>query len=287
MHNALQNILKKYPCHALGDYSNALKEIIQQITLLGLWRAKFFEKSAFYGGTALRILYGLNRFSEDLDFSLLKPEPNFDLQYYNEAIIAEMNSFGFQVTIEPKEKVKVSAIQTAVIKANTKLQLMNISAPAEVIEPIHGEQRLKIKMEVDINPPLNFTAESKWVQEPILFSVNTFSLPDLFASKIHAILCRNWKTRVKGRDWFDLIWYVNQKVSLSILHLKSRLVQSEDWSIDERLQLTDVKRLLEQKINNLDIEQAREDVAPFIQDRDSLSLWSRDFFLHVIKNIVE
>lgn len=303
MHNAVQNMLKKYNCVSLDDYSHALKEILQQIALLGLWRAKFFEKSAFYGGTALRILYGLNRFSEDLDFSLFQSEPNFNLQQYNEAIIAEMQSFGFKVSIETKDnsinsvqnnesieniknnKNSKSNIRSVILKAPA-LQLIHIVAPATMVESIHKDQKLKIKMEVDIHPPLSFTTEDKYVLEPIPFSINTFSLPDLFATKIHAILCRSWKFRgVKGRDWFDLVWYVSQKIPLNPTHLKTRLVSSGDWKSDNAFTLNDAKKLLFQKLDSIDIEQARQDVLPFVQDKNCVSIWSKDFFQEIIHNI--
>src|SRR5579872_4522766 len=126
MHAAIKTMLSKYQCHSEQDYVNALKEIFQEISLLGLWRAKFYEKAAFYGGTALRILYGLDRFSEDLDFSLLKPEKNFDLSRYNQAIKDELNSFGFEVTVETKIKNTDSNIESAFIKAETKKQFILI-----------------------------------------------------------------------------------------------------------------------------------------------------------------
>src|SRR5258708_11206041 len=104
MHYAIEQMLKKYNCCSQLDYLNSLKEIFQEIALLGLWRAKFYEKAAFYGGTALRILYGLDRFSEDLDFTLLKNTKNFDLSPYNQAIADELSSFGFKVSVETKIK---------------------------------------------------------------------------------------------------------------------------------------------------------------------------------------
>ncbi len=286
MHNAIEKMLNNYSCGSLTEYTHAVKEILQQIALLGLWRSKFFEKGAFYGGTALRILYGLPRFSEDLDFSLLQPQDDFNLQIYNEAIIAEMESFGFKVSIEAKEKNRPSRIHAATLKADTVLQLINIAAPAKIIEPIHKDQKLKIKMEIDIDPPLRFQIEDKYILQPIPFSVNAFSLPDLFASKIHVALCRTWKTRgVKGRDWFDLTWYVGQKVPVNLLHLKERLIHSHDLERDKPFEAKDMKQLLEQKLANIDIEQARQDVLPFIKDKESLSVWSKNFFHHIIEQI--
>ena len=208
MNDSVQSMLEKYKPRSEQDYTNALKEIIQEIALLGLWRSKFYEHAAFYGGSALRILYQLNRFSEDLDFSLLKPDPEFTLAPYNQSICDELNAFGFTVEVKTKEKQVNTSIESAFIKANTKTQLMMIHAPQSLIQQTHGMHQLKIKMEVDTDPPAGFQTEVKTLLQPIPFSVKTYTLPDLFAGKIHALLCRPWKIRVKGRDWYDFIWYI-------------------------------------------------------------------------------
>jgi predicted nucleotidyltransferase component of viral defense system len=181
MNNVIDTMLKKYNCNSVDDYTNAFKEIIQQVALLGLWRAKFFENAAFYGGTALRIFYGLNRFSEDLDFSLLKPDPRFTLDKYNEALMTELKSFGFETDIQAKTK-KVNSIESVTIKANM-IQLLTILAPANLSKSVHVEQKIKIKMEVDIDPPLLIRTESQILLNPIPFEVKLYQKPDLFATK--------------------------------------------------------------------------------------------------------
>src|SRR5688572_27849459 len=173
MHDAIRTMLEKYKCHSGQDYINALKEIFQEIALLGLWRAKFFEKAAFYGVTALRILYGLDRFSEDLDFSLLTKDLSFSLSEYLSAIQVELQGMGFDVTIEAKNKEQDSAIKSAFIKAGTKKNLLKIKIPFEINNVIHRDELLKIKLEVDINPPGLFKTEAKILLIPIPFSVNT------------------------------------------------------------------------------------------------------------------
>src|SRR3989344_6607710 len=120
MQDAIQKMLKKYDCKNEIEYQNALKEIIQEITLLGLWRAKFFEYAAFYGGTALRILYQLDRFSEDLDFSLLQANQNFSLTPYFSFIKQELQSYGFQIAVESIDKENKSNVDSAFLKADTK-----------------------------------------------------------------------------------------------------------------------------------------------------------------------
>lgn len=284
MSNSLENLLSQYKLNTVSDYTNALKEIIQQIALLGLWRSKFFEKTAFYGGTALRILYGLDRFSEDLDFSLLKPKLDFKLEPYNEAIEAELQSFGFKTQVETKIKNHISNIESSIIKANTVEQLLTIGTPKDFTDKLHGHQKLKIKMEVDLNPPLNFETETQFLLNPMPFSVNTFQKPDLFATKIHAILCRNWQLRVKGRDWYDFIWYVGQNIPVRLIHLQTRLIKTGHWDPNLPLLESDLKRLMLTQLHQIDIIKAKEDVLPFIDDKTRLNLWSEEFFEALISN---
>lgn len=285
MNDSVQSMLEKYKPRSEQDFINALKEIIQEIALLGLWRSKFYEHAAFYGGSALRILYQLNRFSEDLDFSLLKPDPNFTLEPYIQAICDELNAFGFIAEVKTKEKQVNTSIESAFIKANTKTQLMMIQAPQALIQQTHGMHQLKIKMEVDTDPPPGFHTEVKTLLQPIPFSVKTYVRPDLFAGKIHALLCRPWKMRVKGRDWYDFIWYITHKTPLNINHLRQRLIQTHAWDEDQPLTASDLIRLLDDKILKTDFIQAKSDIAPFIQDTEALTLWSTDFFAALVTQL--
>lgn len=273
------SMLEKYQCKTQADYERAIHEIIQEIALLGLWRAKFFEHGAFYGGTALRILYGLNRFSEDLDFSLLKSNKLFDLTAYNKAIKIELDSFGFSAEVETKIKNQPeNNIRSAFIKANTRQQFLNIHVSNQLIKQVHKEKIIKIKMEVDVEPPLNFHTETKLLLEPIPFSVHTFTLPCLFAGKLHALLCRAWKNRVKGRDWYDLVWYLGKRIKPDLLHLQERLIQTEHWPSDKVLDNSLLKNLLLERIQQINFDQVKEDVLPFVVDPASVALWSKAFF---------
>ena len=285
MHDAIKQMLIKYQCRSQQDYINALKEIFQEIALLGLWRAKFFERAAFYGGSALRILYGLDRFSEDLDFSLLKKTPDFDLTPYNKAVTKELAAFGFAASVETKNKQLQSNIESAFIKADSKKQLLVIEAPQEVVKNIHHMQTIKIKMEVDINPPGLFSTETKFLLNPIPFSLRSFIKSDLFAGKIHALLCRPWVIRVKGRDWYDFVWYLSQNVPVNLLHLKERMIQSQVWDRKKILNKNILIELLMQKIHETDFNKAKNDISPFIKKSSSIEIWSKDFFKDVLKRI--
>jgi predicted nucleotidyltransferase component of viral defense system len=285
MHETIKSMLAKYACQTEQDTINALKEIFQEITLLGLWRAKFFEHAVFYGGTALRILHGLNRFSEDLDFSLIKPNANFQLNHYNQAIIQELQSFGFNVSIEKKQKPVETNIESAFIKANTHQQLIAIQSEKSIINRFHHMNNIKIKMEIDINPPQQFNIEAMTLFTPLPFSVNTMTMPDLFAGKIHAILCRPWQQRVKGRDWYDLIWYIGRETPVNLTHLKARLIQSNAWDEKEHLTHQALIGLLQTKINTTDFNNAKKDILPFIKDKMSVDLWNSAFFLEACKQL--
>lgn len=285
MNNALSLMLKKYHCHQLRDYENALKEIIQEITLLGLWRAKFFDKAAFYGGTALRILYGLDRFSEDLDFTLLTAISDFKLDKYNVAIKEELSSFGFKVVVDTKQKNVDTAIESAFIKAETRQQLILIEAPVSLVASIPKMQTLKVKVEVDTSPPPHINTEVKTLLHPIPFSVKTVSQPDLFAGKLHAILCRKWKNRIKGRDWYDFYWFIAHNIMLNREALRQRLIQTHIWHEKKDLTASDIKKLLLAKIEQVDFKAAKQDVLPFIKDKQALALWGPQFFTALVEKI--
>ena len=285
MYDAIKSMLSKYKCHSQQDYINALKEIFQEIALLGLWRAKFYEKAAFYGGTALRILYGLDRFSEDLDFTLLRINHTFDLSQYNQAIADELSSFGFQVDIEKKNKNIDTNIESAFIKANSKKQLIIIEASNKIIDTIHHMHTIKIKMEVDTTPPGKFQTEVKNIFMPIPFSVKTLTMPDLFAGKIHAILCRPWQKRIKGRDWYDFVWYISRKIPVRLIHLRERLIQSSFWSHTKKFNRNDLVVLINNKIEETNFMNAKNDVLPFLKDKKAVELWSKEFFREVVSRL--
>lgn len=284
MHNqALQGMLDRYDCRTALDHVHALREIQQEIALLGLWRAKFFEHAAFYGGTALRILYGLDRYSEDLDFSLLRPDPGFALEPFAQGACREIESFGFSVTLQGVRTS--SAIHSAFLKGETVRHLLVVEAASDVRREIPGGKLLRIKLEVDTDPPGGFFSESRYLFQPIPFAVRTYSLPDLFAGKMHALLCRKWKNRVKGRDWYDFAWYAGRHPQLRLSHLEQRMRQSNDWTGEGQLDEPALQDLLARAIHALDIEKAREEVRPFVRDQDSLAAWSREFFLQAASRI--
>lgn len=290
-HPALKKMLERYDLSTSAGSYDALREVLQEIVLLGLYEGGFFKHAAFYGGTALRILHGLPRFSEDLDFSLLQANPQFDLSGFEQSVIETLRSFGFETSIEIKTKNIDTAVQSAFIKGNTILHLISIDAPKSVLGTFHRDQSVKIKIEVDTNPPLEFTTEEKLLLIPRPFNIKVMAPSSLFAGKMHAILCRAWATRPKGRDWYDLVWYIAHDTALDLNHLNARLNQSCKWlesnniTFNEAIDRDQLLLLIQQRIDQLDIEAAKKDIRPFIKDAAELDLWSKDFFLQVIQRL--
>ena len=274
MNSAIKSMLAKYQCKSIEDQERALREIIQEIALLGLWRAKFFEHAAFYGGTALRILHGLDRFSEDLDFSLLKSDPKFTLERYEKSITTELASFDIETVFERKSKVLETSIESAFIKANTMIHMLKFGTQWKT----HKDKVCRIKIEVDTDPPLGFLTEAKQHFQPIPFSVKTFALPDLFAGKLHALLFRSRVRNLNGRDWYDLLWYVGRDIPVHLGHLECRARQSENWTDPKSMDLAMLRVLLNNKVEAINMDELKSDVRPFIKDQDRLDAWSIELF---------
>lgn len=286
MKHSLDPLLARYPLQTTADYEHALKEIVQELALLGLWRSKFFEHAAFYGGTALRIFHGLRRFSEDLDFSLLAPRDEFRLALHLGAVRDELLSFGFRFSVEEKSKAVVTAIESAFIKGDTRINLLQIGLPDWLAQRIPQLQQVRVKLELDTQPPSGAETEVRTLLMPIPHQVRLYDLPSLMSGKLHAVLCRKWQNRVKGRDWYDLVWYVGRGVHPNLPHLAARMTQTGHWPAGEPMDGAALRSLLLERIGQLDFVAAAEDVRPFITDSTELSLWSRDFFREVAQRVM-
>jgi hypothetical protein len=275
--------LDEYRPKNILQVEQALREIMQEIALAGLQRSGFFEKAAFYGGTALRIFHKLPRFSEDLDFSLLTPDPDFSLQPYLDGMTREFEALGIEITVAEKKKTTKTNVDSAFLKAGTTWKELILK---DIIpqEKTGMRPEIKIKMEVDTEPPPGFITEEKLLLKPFSFYVKCFSLPDLFAGKIHALLYRKWGTRVKGRDWFDLEWYIQKGIPVNLAHLQIRADDSGDWKSGV-LYRDQLLQLLDKKIHSVSFNNIREDVVKFIPDAKVLEIWSAAYFSDLIKNI--
>ncbi len=265
MNKIYETMLAPYDLSNIQSKRNAIFEVNQQIILSGLEAGGFFDVAAFYGGTCLRIFHGLQRFSEDMDFSLLVPSENFDFKKYFQPIIDEFSLVGREVEIKKKEKKSFGKVESAFLKDNTDVYDVSFNT----------EKSIKIKIEVDTNPPLNFSTEQKLLLRPRSFMANCYALPDLFAGKMHALVFRVWGNRVKGRDWYDFEWYVRNNVALDFSHLKERIrdFNQKEMNKDEFIMK------LKERLSTSDINQVKQDVLPFVKNPKELDIWSNDYFV--------
>lgn len=282
MNKNIQKMVDRYQNSRIREQTK-VREVLQQSALLGLQRHGFFEKAAFYGGTALRILYGLDRFSEDLDFTLLEPDPNFNFIPFLEGMKKELFSLGYDLEVVQKNKSTETSIVSAFMKMNTIKLLLLIG---DEKKSANHNEKIQIKLEVDTDPPPHFRIENRLVLDPVSFYVLTLHQSDLFAGKMHAILYREWKGRIKGRDWYDLIWYVQNKIPLGLQYLASCMRQAGNLKEDETLNRELVLERLHSRIRQIDWESAKADVRSFIGDPERLDIWSTQYFSDLISNLL-
>lgn len=264
-------MLSAYDLATEQQRRNATFEVNQQIILAGLYNGGFFNEAAFYGGTCLRIFHGLQRFSEDMDFSLLTPNESFDFTQYFQPIIDQFAIVGREVEIKKKDKKSFGKVESAFLKDNTDVYDVTFQT----------EKSIKIKIEVDTQPPLKFNTEQKLLLLPESFMTRCFTLPDLFAGKMHALVYRAWKNRVKGRDWYDFEWYVRHNVPLDFTHLQERVRQFNHEEVGKEA-FTDK---LKERLATSDINQVKTDVIPFLRNPKELDIWSNDYFLQLAQMI--
>ena len=261
------NMLSAYGATTEQERRNAIFEVNQQVILAGLYNGGFFDVAAFYGGTCLRIFHGLQRFSEDMDFSLLAPDDKFDFTKYFQPIIDEFAIVGREVEIKKKDKKGFGKVESAFLKDNTDVYDVSFQT----------DKSIKIKIEVDTQPPLNFRTEQKLLLQPHSFMTCCFTLPDLFAGKMHALVYRGWKNRLKGRDWYDFEWYVRHNVPLDFAHLAERVRQFNNEEIGQEAFMAQLKN----RLASANINQVKNDVLPFVRNPKELDIWSNDYFVQL------
>lgn len=271
----IQGRLESYRCNSTLEEDRAMREITQEIVLAALARTDFFRKAAFQGGTCLRILHGLNRFSEDLDFALMAPDRSFRLEPYVPDIRREMAAYGYDIEFIDRSKAE-QPVQKAFLKDDSIGDLLQLN-----YRPRTGPMRaIRIKIEVDINPPVGADVESRYLDFPFPQAIAAFDPRSLFAGKLHAILCRGY---LKGRDWYDFVWYTSRKTSVNVRLLEAAIDQNGPWkgqgvTVDRTWCLEQLAR----KIDSIDWDAAKEDIRPFVKSHEqpSIDLWSREFFMH-------
>ena len=287
MDSIIEQMLAQHESKTLGDKKNSIKEVVQEIILCGLSRAGFFQTAAFYGGTALRIFHNLDRFSEDLDFSLIAPDTNFRLDPYLPALEKELSAYGFHFKAETRSKVNDSDVLSAFVKGNTREHILLCYADEKLARTVVGSELIKVKFEVDTTPPPYAGFERQFRLLPIPYEINLYDMPSLFAGKLHAVICRAWKSRIKGRDLYDLVFYLANKTPVNLKHLNARLVDSGFEGARDDLSLAEIKQILYRRFECIDYSQARDDVLPFVRNPASLDRWSKEFFQSITNDLVE
>lgn len=287
MNKILSEMLEKYEIKTDKDEINALKEIIQELVISGLSKSDFFNRAAFYGGTALRIFYDLDRFSEDLDFALVSPDKNFDLSAYFPFIEKEVSLYGLNLKVDTKIKTKESNISSAFLKGDTMEHILIFFSESNLQNNSKLLRDIKIKFEIDINPPSGAEYEIKYKLLPTPHSVRLYNKESLFAGKIHAILCRNWSHRTKGRDLYDYAFFLSKNIKVNMNLVKSKLVESNVLKDDDNFDINILKNMLNEKFKLIDYDAAKNDVAPFLDDSTKLNIWEVEFFQSITDNLHE
>lgn len=286
MNNAIEAMLSKYNPTNTSERKSAIKEILQEIALAGLSRGGFFNKAAFYGGTCLRIFHGLNRWSEDLDFALISNDSDFKLDEYYPALEKEFKSYGIDISVEEKKKAQDSSVFSAFLKGNALTLMMSFFPKSEDARKVVSNEKIKIKFEIDTDNPSGGVTEFKYRMLPAPYEVQIFDESTLFAGKIHAIICRDYKNHVKGRDYYDYLFYLGKGSKFNLTYLENKL-KSTGGKIgnDETLTLERVKGLLRERFETVDYESAKEDVSSFISDKEQLNVWKKELFLSTLDEL--
>lgn len=277
----IQDKLKSYSATTRLEEENATKEILQEIALYALWRAKFFDIALFQGGTSLRILHGLPRFSEDLDFMLVKPDPKFDWQPYLNDLLECFEEYGLVSEALPKGNME-KRVRKAIVKDTSVTNQLDLSFAGR-----RAEEKVKIKLEIDVEPPEHSGKARTFLDFPLDYEVHHQDLASNFSLKIHALLCRGF---LKGRDWYDFSWYVSKGVFPNLPHLQAALIQFGPWENQTDLTVDKnwLEKIITEKIKSINWEDAKIDIRPFLKPREasSLDLWRNDFFLSKLEKLL-
>ncbi|MCI2111374.1 MAG: nucleotidyl transferase AbiEii/AbiGii toxin family protein [Bacilli bacterium] len=278
MNNILDELVSDYKPGTLDETKSALREIAQSIVLVGLSKGDFFKKASFYGGTALRLFYGLDRFSEDLDFTLRRPDPSFSLQPFFPFVEDAAASYGIHMSIERKPKVIASPVESAFGKLKTYETFLALSVPSSWPNRLHRDEKIKVEFEVDKKPALGFAEESKWLPRPEFAPISVLDAPSLFAGKLHAVLSRKYKMTVKGRDYYDFLFFIGKGISPNLEYLRNRLVDSYAIGKNDVFDLSTLKRMLHERFAAVDFKAAVKDASRFVESPQKFGVWSREMF---------
>ena len=283
--STINEMINLYNPKSLNENKAVLREILQSIVLIGLSRADFFKKASFYGGTALRIFYGLNRYSEDLDFTLNEKNDYFSLEPYIESIKNVASSYGIELDINIKKKDIKTPVESAFAKLNTYQTFVNLKINDEITSLLHKDENIKVKFEIDLNPAIGFNVESKWIDMPEFANIIVLDEPSLFAGKLHAIICRNYKNTVKGKDYYDFLFYIRKRVKPNLNYLKNKLIESGKIKENDKFDIDTLKVMLKDRFEAVDFNQVKTDAERFVFNNEDLSYYSKELFVDMISKL--
>ncbi|MCK5784371.1 MAG: nucleotidyl transferase AbiEii/AbiGii toxin family protein, partial [Desulfobacterales bacterium] len=279
MRDVIQERLKSYAPETEEDEENALKEITQEVVLYGLEQSGFFEHAVFHGGTCLRVIHGLDRFSEDLDFALKRVDSSFDPGRYLAAVAKILGIYGYQLEVTGEDQVD-GYVKTRFLKDDSIKKILVFEHQQDL------RKKIRIKVEIDVNPPAGHNFAANYLDFPTDFMIMTQDIPSLFAGKCHALLCRSY---VKGRDWYDFLWYISRKASLNGFMFSEALNQSGPWQgLHENVTKDWIYEKFRARIKSIDWNDAKKDVSRFLkaERKDVLNLWGENFFLKKTEKLI-
>ena len=281
MRTAIEQIVESRHPVNVDETKAVLREIMQSVVLVGLSRSGFFEKASFYGETALRIFYHLNRYSEDLDFTLNDVNEGFSLQPYLCEISHLATSYGLELEMTAKNKAIESPIESAFAKLNTYQTFITLKVNPRIVRFLHKDEVVKVKLEVDSHPALGFKAESRWLDMPEFAPVIVLDEPSLFSGKIQAILCRNFKNNVKGRDYYDFLFFMQRRIRPNMEYLRNKLLANGKISEADPFDMDTLKKMLKEQFEKVDFSRVRQDAMRFTFENEDLSYYSKELFMQM------
>ena len=281
----IEEIIKSYNPKTIEETKAIIRELLQQIVLIGLSRSGFFNYASFYGGTALRIFYGLNRYSEDLDFTLNKEDLNFSIEPFVNKIIEVAHSYGFDIEIQTKTKNIKTPIENAFAKLNTYQTFINLKINDRLVNLLHKDELIKVKFEIDCNPSLGFNVENKYLSMLEFANVAVLDKESLFARKLHALLCRSYKNNVKGRDYYDFLFFIQRKIKPNLTYLRNKLIESHKINENDEFNIDILKNMLKKRFDEVDFDLVKNDAEHFVFKNEDLSYFSKELFIDMVDTL--
>ena len=284
MESKLQEMFLRKGAKTPLQIDMAVKEVLQELILSALSTTDFFGKAAFYGGTSLRIFHGLPRFSEDLDFMVAEPV-SIDFNDYIPEMKRQLSVLGIDVEVSEEERSNPDLV-AGMVKGNTKELYLYMYSEDDLVRSIYKKELIRVKIEISTH--YSDKAKKKiWMKNmPYPYSVTLFDLPTLFAGKIHAVLCRGWEGRVKGRDLYDFLFYANRGSTFNLGFLNDKFKMS-GYSERDLTHEEVIERLVE-RFSTLDYESARKDAMRFIRGKQiwSIDQWCPELFIEMAKELI-